>query len=100
MDHKSRGPNAGATDSSRPYFVMELVKDVPISESVHEEFLAADLVNQWLGNFVVTTCRLRHPRNIGLRIGLPYGVAQASVAEGIMRDAEAGHPRWGQDDGV
>ena len=65
MDHPNIAKvlDAGATDSGRPYFVMELVKGVPITEYCDEQHLTPD--SGW--NLFVPVCQaVQHAHQKGI----------------------------------
>src|SRR5262249_20308060 len=65
MDHPhiAKVLDAGATDSGRPYFVMELVKGVPITEYCDEHRLAPRARLELL----ISVCRaIQHPHEKGV----------------------------------
>src|SRR5262249_7534333 len=65
MDHPNiaRVLDAGTTDSGRPYFVMELVKGVPITKFCDEQHLAP---RERLGLFVPVCQALQHAHQKGI----------------------------------
>ncbi len=65
MDHPNiaRVLDAGTTDSGRPYFVMDLVKGVPINEYCDEHSLST---RERLELFIPVCCALQHAHHKGI----------------------------------
>src|SRR5208337_4976623 len=65
MDHVNiaRVLDAGATESGRPYFVMELVHDVPITKYCYDNLLTP---RQRLELFVPVCQAIQHSRHKGI----------------------------------
>src|SRR5262249_44159261 len=65
MDHPNiaRVLDAGATDSGRPYFVMELVRGIPITDSCHKNQLSPQ---ERLELFITVCQAIQHAHQKGI----------------------------------